>query len=162
MTDTPKANVQFTPEQALQLFELQKRLETLHAEIRVAQASIDELSKTTEDRLKYKNYLEECVGTLQKENDALILSKESLKTEVESSNKQISDNLTTVTERHSHLAAREESMIEKERDYQVRISAVEQRESANEVEVKNTAEKRLEVEQAKSVLVKALEQIKWS
>lgn len=160
-TENSKSTVQFTPEQALQLFELQKRLETLHAEIRIAHASIDELAKTTEDRLKYKNYLEECIQVLQKENDALALSKEGLNTEIEASNKHLADNLNTVTERHSHLGIREESMIEKEHDYQARLSTVEQREKSNEEDAKNVVEKRLEVEQAKSVLSNALEQIKW-
>jgi chromosome segregation ATPase len=161
MIETTNANVQFTPEQALQLVEWQKRLSTVQDEIKKHEDVLATLKGSIVIAEKHSAYLEDRNKDIESQVAAHLTKKESLAVESDTHMKLSAQHAEESNRREAEVSKKEHAIIQRENELSANEQRLEmQRKTLSENVTALSQEKAL-VEKAKESFKQALESVVW-
>lgn len=161
MIENSNANVQFTPEQALQLHEWQKRLGVLQDEIKNKETALASLKESIVMAEKHNAYLQEQNKEVESQVQTHLSKKESLAAESDMHMKASAKHAEESNQREAEVAKKETEIAQRENELFANEQRLEaQRKAISENEKALLQEKAL-VDTAKKAFESALASVVW-
>ncbi len=161
MITSPGANVQFTPEQALQLAEWGKRLKAVQEEISISEKNLTDLTSQIANRTRDKQELDAQLSSLRTETARLEALKDTLNEETRISTLDLADHQKQMKEKTRELDARKKEIDELGSELVKDHTHLSKKEENHQKESQELAKRQLLVEQAEQAFLEAMETIKW-
>lgn len=159
MVTQPKESVTLSIEQLLALQEFNKRLETYHAETRIANEKLEGIKAETIIKENHLLYFVEREKILEKSISNLIEKEAALKAHCAESTQYLSDNLKIITERNVLIAQEKEELAEAKKDHAIRLETIESKEKIHNEKNIQLEHDQLKVEESKKILQEAIAKI---